>query len=1339
MDASSDVLEFLRGAGVQHAQGKLQRRGRKCKSPQEKDEANKVSRTEHRAEDDPPSTSEPMHTTGFLETPTSEELKDIYGAFYRAMGNDALASQTCGVCARECSVREDHMRSVKLVDIPNANQLRPKTVHPRHSLVNNMLLEPTAIHDIVGQRAVHVCGQCYSELLKPGDKSPCYALANQLWIGECPWVLQQLTFPEQLLIAQLYPRIYVFKLFPKRSGGVRQVSALQNAMRGNICTYDHNMDAILAMVHGNLMPQPPTILASLIAITFVGVGNLPKDWLRSMFRVRWHAVHEALHWLKEHNPKYYGEVQISNDHLGNLPEDDIPVEISSVIRQTEDVGIIEQESQGYIPEDENEVDSGDASMVNKVNATGAADVVPLQVSGTIDTEMTTITAQEMMVWGLSNLWEGGKEGAYAVRHGNRPVNDFGRPAKHRMPITEDISDKQTNFFERAYPCLYPYGEGGIERRQEVPLDFGEHIKWSLRYHDRRFRKHETYLFMCFGILQKRQALGSARVQMQCKTFQRDSHLLSTITVETMRQAQEEEDRNQPLTDPAIRLLHQHLYSTAGRVVGTDQSRYQLRSQIWATLIMLNPPSLWITINPCDLHDPIAQVFAGEHIDMDQFMRILGPTKDLRAENVAADPYAAAKFFHFMLRTIICTLFGITATPHQLLHEKGVFGTVNAYFGVMESQGWGSLHLHMLVWLKGAPSMEEMEDLLKRPSFRDRAKSFLHANIWAYVPRLESVETIRQIPNEVDIAYSRPPPPGSPGYEDLLDQFEQRVVRAKQLHTCEPRRCMVPGKNGGMVCKRRAPFATSEEDFIEENREWGVKRLHPYMNAWVPAVSINTRCNNDVKLLTNSRATTNLTFYITSYQTKKQGKHHNLSAVLAKGLAYHADWTLYMEDLRNQQHLLLFRLMHTINREQELAVPMIMSYLMGWGNMYRSHHYTPIYWSSFVATLLATYPCLSRRATGSACPNEESERLHPANEAGVAEAEDEGMDIITLMADDGGNVIPKCQVTDYTYRGDSMGGDNVLQFFLDSYEVNKEHRPISEDHTAPGPSATPLIRQGRGRPRHDRVDYQQLHPHFKEKQRMRRRENHHNLPNFIGRYFPTRDDLDQYTFYCASMLMLLKPWRNVAQDLKSPTQTWETAFQSFVSQAPQHIQHVLSGIQYFHQCERSAQEHQVSDSTKRTTATMDDCEEDVEQNTEASNNHRGNGGHITEEDLADVVASQTPIAEEIHARLALEAAKFAGIFSLQPLDCCIGVQPPQQKDVRCTQQTDLENLKRWKEQMSRDVEEQNTIADGVAMAPNHSQCSADVYAIEDVHIHAQGTLDHAVEMSEAALTPSENWT
>ena len=35
------------------------------------------------------------------------------------------------------------------------------------------------------------------------------------------------------------------------------------------------------------------------------------------------------------------------------------------------------------------------------------DVVPLQISGTIDTDMSRLTTNEMMAWGLANLWKEG--------------------------------------------------------------------------------------------------------------------------------------------------------------------------------------------------------------------------------------------------------------------------------------------------------------------------------------------------------------------------------------------------------------------------------------------------------------------------------------------------------------------------------------------------------------------------------------------------------------------------------------------------------------------------------------------------------------------------------------------------------------------------------------------------------------------------------------------------------------------------------------------------------------------------------------------------------------------
>ncbi|KAF8076843.1 hypothetical protein FPV67DRAFT_1383733, partial [Lyophyllum atratum] len=82
-----------------------------------------------------------------------------------------------------------------------------------------------------------------------------------------------------------------------------------------------------------------------------------------------------------------------------------------------------------------------------------------------------------------------------------------------------------------------------------------------------------------------------------------------------------------------------------------------------------------------------------------------------------------------------------------------------------------------------------------------------------------------------------------------------------------------------------------------------------------------------------------------------------------------------------------------------------------------------------------------------------------------------------------------------------------------------------------------------------------------------------LPNFIGRYFPRCDDPENYSFYCACMLMLLKNWRDLQMDLKSAEETWEQAFNTFISSPEaqrKRLQDILSGIQYFHACESAAE-------------------------------------------------------------------------------------------------------------------------------------------------------------------------
>ena len=286
----------------------------------------------------------------FLELPSDAVLKSCYRQFYEATSNAALEHTVCAVCARERGCQLDGVSDFSLDNIPSPTRLVPHRPHPDHTLFDGMLLEPEGVIRRGGRLIAHICRECLGDLKKLSTLPPRFSLANNLWIGPVPVELSSLTFPEQLLIAHLYPRVYVFKLFPKSGGG--SAEGMQRGMRGNVSTYELNVDAMAAMVEGQLMPRPPAVLSSLIAITYIGVGRIPKSWIHSTFRVRRYHVSRALDWLKAHNPKYYGNVTISQHQLDQLPKDDVPTEILGVIRQSNDIGLVDQESSGYVRTDD---------------------------------------------------------------------------------------------------------------------------------------------------------------------------------------------------------------------------------------------------------------------------------------------------------------------------------------------------------------------------------------------------------------------------------------------------------------------------------------------------------------------------------------------------------------------------------------------------------------------------------------------------------------------------------------------------------------------------------------------------------------------------------------------------------------------------------------------------------------------------------------------------------------------------------------------------------------------------------------------------------------------------
>ncbi|KAG9095744.1 hypothetical protein FRC07_011040, partial [Ceratobasidium sp. 392] len=224
------------------------------------------------------------------------------------------------------------------------------------------------------------------------------------------------------------------------------------------------------MINGDLMPQRPAILASVLSVTFIGRGKILNPASLRLFHVRREMVREALLWLKYNNKKYYGNITIDPTRLAELPADEVPPAIATNIQCKDSDAMIEAESEGYVPDSYLE-DNSDTEALSPTGCSSDfelddATVIPLQSLGVMDNDLSKMSSNELMSWGLQNLQHEGSnslpECGYAVRHG-APVNTFGQPPKGKGPADPD----RRNYWEAAFPLLYPYGVGGIESDRPV--------------------------------------------------------------------------------------------------------------------------------------------------------------------------------------------------------------------------------------------------------------------------------------------------------------------------------------------------------------------------------------------------------------------------------------------------------------------------------------------------------------------------------------------------------------------------------------------------------------------------------------------------------------------------------------------------------------------------------------------------------------------------------------------------------------------------------------------------------------------------------------------------------
>ncbi|KAF8447512.1 hypothetical protein L210DRAFT_3321898, partial [Boletus edulis BED1] len=367
--------------------------------------------------------------------------------------------------------------------------------------------------------------------------------------------------------------------------------------------------------------------------------------------------------------------------------------------------------------------------------------------------------------------------------------------------------------------------------------------------------------------------------------------------------------------------------------------------------------------------------------------------------------------------------------------KGLFGRCKAYYGTVETQGRGSLHCHMLIWLEGNPSPQQLRDqMLDDPGFRDNIfhwlEDIIHCELPGMTTAIDSADAQRPSDDGEEHDYRLEPLPSITELDDesFAHEFRQMVYHLaikcnwhdhndtcfKHLKHNEPRsdnncRMRINGSTRGIT------------ELDDDTKSILLRRLHPWINNFNDVVLFLLQSNMDIKYIGSGPAAKALVYYITDYITKSDLKIHSGIQTLQAAMKNHAEKfrndTSSTHDYRDRN--LVTKCMNSLMGRQEVSHQQVMSYLVGGGDVYTSHDFRPFRFYEFIKGLQ------EMEATRQDVAN--TENIEP----GTAE---EDQDIILDVST--GDATVTSDILDYRYRPvESLFEDmSVWEFFEQTVKV-----------------------------------------------------------------------------------------------------------------------------------------------------------------------------------------------------------------------------------------------------------------------------------------------------------------
>ena len=1086
----------------------------------------------------------------YLDPPDQALRHDIIREWQSLMSTDALTRMVCAVCARMVQKSQ-----VLLLPASDIDLLLLRNDHvPREALpvsynveaYSGAILHPDGMrdHEVLGD--LQICRECHHDL--EGGVLPKFALANFLYYGHdrvpdaARRAFAEASIFERMLVSRARASKISFR-FCQASGrecrDQRRVGA-QRYMKGNVIVHPQDAPELC-----NVLPLDLSAIRDTICVVFVGATAPSQETIEKLspVLVRKSRVRSMIEFLVANNPHYepgWSFKGFSQDRLDALFGPD---------RVHEDQGVPCSVKIEFLPDNEGvRAATSDHTGRDEMPTNGEEpDALLMENVGFTMGDGETEGYRLMKLRALAHCRTGRRY--VRAQAGSQYIPDFENP----------------QLLSWLFPHLDPWGIGGFHHPQrERRLSMLEQLKYLLSVCDSPFQRDPNFAFVYYNILQKKKVCELVNFRVPGRRHQQIVERMMKVDPDTLSSLiyRFDKDSNyvpETAEEKDVMNLMSQISLTGHDLPGTAAYKVSMRNQIRGLINFMGTPTVFVTMTPADIHHPLVRFFSGDQISLEDICDdAIALDAWSRRVLVAENPSACALFFHTMITHFIQVVLRYGSK------SKGLLGKCNAFYGTVETQGRGTLHIHMLIWLEGHLSPQALRDkMATSEEFTKKMFRWLEAVI-----KCEPMGTVDVLPDPKDergepIQPERAPDDGQshptvvpgPLLKDFADpdEFEDAYCRHVNAlvqeynwhkHTDSCYKYLRRGeKRGDATCRMRMNGTTRETTTVDE--ETGsilLRRLHARTAAYNDLIIFLIKANMDISFIGSGEAAKAILYYTTDYITKPSLTTHAGLAALSSAIRKISDRypDVSEQDLWTFSKGALNITVNSMMSKLEIPHQMVLAYLIGGGDRYVSHRFRVLHWKIFDRMFEACFPDE---------PGHEEEDEGMGLDDGDVEVSVrdpfsafrpdpdemwETDDKITLTLGHG-SISATSQKMDYLLRPvhEAFEGMCLYEFVgkVEKMRRSKEQQRLEK-------SGNGISRRGRNaQPRG--LFSSRVHPQFKT--HMLRRRTAWLVPVLLGKRTPRKDrELDEKRMWARMMLILFVPWR-LPRDLKRDEEDWLDAF------------------------------------------------------------------------------------------------------------------------------------------------------------------------------------------------------